>query len=86
MSAYTKPIVVDVDGAAVALERLPMGSGNQGLFSEKWLQGALFANPQCLPMQEIDPHIGPLISANLKVSRTGTDRTPSGLQRHSHAH
>lgn len=65
MSAYAKPIVVSIDGTsidtAVVLERLPMGSGNDGLFSERWLQNALYANPQCLPIQEIDPHIGPLI-------------------------
>lgn len=61
MGAYAKPIVVSIDGTAVVLERLPLGSGNEGLFSEKWLQDALYANPQCLPIQEIDPHIGPLI-------------------------
>lgn len=62
MSAYSKPIVVDGDGTtAVMLERLPLCLGNEGLFSEKWLQDALYKNPECLPIQEIDPHIGRLI-------------------------
>jgi hypothetical protein len=62
MSAYSKPIVVDGDGtSAVMLERLPLGLGNEGLFSEKWLQDALYKNPECLPIKEIDPHIGRLI-------------------------
>jgi hypothetical protein len=52
MSAYSKPIVVDGDGtSAVMLERLPLGLGNEGLFSEKWLQDALYKNPECLPIK-----------------------------------
>jgi len=43
------------------LERIGMCKGNEGLFSEKWLQYALYKNPECLPIQEIDPHIGRLI-------------------------
>lgn len=52
---------MSADGSAVMLERIPLGSGNEGQFSEKWLQDALFANPKCLPVREIDPHIGDLI-------------------------
>lgn len=61
MSAYAKPIVMSADGTSVMLERIPLGTGNEGQFSEKWLQNALFANPKCLPVREIDPHIGDLI-------------------------
>jgi hypothetical protein len=61
MSAFTKPIIVDKSNNAVVLERIPLSSGNVDLFSERWLQNTLFANPQCLPVKEIDPHIGALI-------------------------
>ena len=61
MSAFTKPIVIDKSNKAVVLERIPLSSGKVELFSERWLQKALFANPQCLPVKEIDPHIGTLI-------------------------
>ena len=43
------------------LERIPLSSGSGDLFSEAWLQNTLFENPQCLPVREIDPHIGTLI-------------------------
>lgn len=61
MSAFTKPIVVNPDGKVVQLERLPLGGNGDGQFSEKWLKEALYANPQSLPIKEIDPHIGKLI-------------------------
>lgn len=61
MSAFANPIVIAADGAVSSLERLPLGTGKERQFSEAWLQNALFAHPQCLPVREIDPHIGPLI-------------------------
>lgn len=61
MSAFTKPIVVNKSNQAVLLERIPLNAGSESSFSEKWLQDALFVNPQCLPVREIDPHIGELI-------------------------
>jgi hypothetical protein len=61
MSAFTKPIVANLDGTVVQLERLPLSGNGEGQFSEKWLQEALYGNPQCLPLREIDPHIGRLI-------------------------
>lgn len=61
MSAFSNPIIVSSNGQAVVLERIPLSSSGGELFSEKWLQNALFANPQCLPVREIDPHIGTLI-------------------------
>lgn len=61
MSAFTPPILVDEHGTAQVLERLPLSAGAVGLFSERWLQRALFASPAALPVREIDPHIGDLI-------------------------
>lgn len=61
MSAFTKPIVVSPAGNASVLERIPLASGNSESFSEKWLQDTLFAYPNCLPVVEVDPHIGKLI-------------------------
>ena len=61
MSAFTNPIVVSQSNQSVVLDRIPLSSINSDSFSEKWLQNILFANPQCLPVREIDPHIGKLI-------------------------
>lgn len=61
MSAYAKPIIVKAAGKAIQLERISLFGNDDNLFSEKWLQNSLFANPDCLPLKEIDPHIGVLI-------------------------
>ena len=67
MSAFTKPIIVSRTNKALVLERIPMNLGNVDLFSERWLQNALFDNPQCLPVKEIDPHIGELIPICMEI-------------------
>jgi len=61
MSAYTKPIVVNSSGKTTPLERISLGGSSDGQFSEKWLQNNLYENPNCLPVREIDPHIGTLV-------------------------
>lgn len=61
MSAYTSPIVVGAEDSITVLERLPLSAGSNDLFTEKWLQNAIFRAPGCLPVREIDPHIGELI-------------------------
>lgn len=61
MSAFTRPLLIGLSGIATVLERMPLLSSETGAFTEKWLQEALFAHPECLPIKEIDPHIGPLI-------------------------
>ncbi|MFZ2171862.1 MAG: DUF4268 domain-containing protein [Methylococcaceae bacterium] len=61
MSAFSSPIIISQNYQAIVLDRIPLSSSIGELFSEKWLQNALFANPQCLPVREIDPHIGELI-------------------------
>jgi hypothetical protein len=61
MTAFTRPIVIRLDGVVSMLERIPLAGGNHGQFMEEWFQRALFENPECLPVKEIDPHIGNLI-------------------------
>jgi hypothetical protein len=61
MSAFTNPIIVNQSKQSILLDRIPLSSISDDLFTEKWLQDALFTNPQCLPVREIDPHIGMLI-------------------------
>lgn len=60
MSAFANPIVLSPQGPSVVLNRIPLTACGEA-FSEKWLQEALFAYPQCLPTKEIDPRIGTLI-------------------------
>jgi hypothetical protein len=67
MSAFTKPIVLGSDGTSCVLERVPLTAGTEGQQSERWLQQALFAAPQALPVAEIDPHIGPLIPVCMEL-------------------
>lgn len=66
MSAFANPIVLSPQNPAIILERIPLTAGS-GAFSEKWLQEALFANPQCLPIKEIDPQIGALIPICMEI-------------------
>lgn len=66
MSAYANPILLNPQNSAVVLERIPL-TVNGGSFSEKWLQEALFANPQCLPIKEIDSQIGTLIPICMEI-------------------
>lgn len=66
MSAYANPIVLNQENSATVLERVPLTISG-GAFSEKWLQEALFANPQCLPVKEIDSRIGTLIPICMEI-------------------
>lgn len=67
MSAFTRPLLVDPSGNATFLERIPLGIGGSGNLSERWLQEALFAHPESLPVKEIDPNIGPLIPICMEI-------------------
>ena len=83
MNAFTRPIIIDPATSAFLLERIPLTSGGEGQFNEKWLQTALYEFPECLPIKEIDPHIGPLIPVCMEIE-TGSGPadilyvTPSG--------
>jgi Domain of unknown function (DUF4268) len=67
MSAFTKPLLMGPPGSASLLERISLGGNAAGLLSERWLQEALFAFPEALPVKEIDPHIGPLIPVCMEI-------------------
>lgn len=67
MSAFTKPLLVGPPGSASLLERISLSGNAAGQLSERWLQEALFAFPEALPVKEIDPHIGPLIPVCMEI-------------------
>jgi hypothetical protein len=67
MSAFSRPIVVAADGQSTLLERVPLATNEQSQFSESWLQQALFKCPESLPVNDIDPHIGPLIPVCMEI-------------------
>lgn len=67
MSAFSKPFLFADGSAPVPLERLNLGSGATASFSGKWLQEALFAYPESLPVKDIDPHIGALIPVCMEI-------------------
>lgn len=67
MGAYTQPLIVGATGSAQLLDRIPLTSAATDFFSERWLQEALFANPESLPIKEIDPHMGPLIPVCMEI-------------------
>lgn len=61
MAAYHRPILIENGSPAIALERIRLQNGADGIFSEKWLQSILFQHPECLPIEDIDPSYGILI-------------------------
>jgi hypothetical protein len=67
MSAFSKPLLIGPGASAALLERIPLSIGGGAQMSERWLQKALFANPDSLPVREIDPHIGPLIPICMEI-------------------
>jgi hypothetical protein len=58
---------VGLPGSASLLERISLTGNAAGQLSERWLQEALFAFPEALPVKEIDPHIGPLIPVGMEI-------------------
>lgn len=67
MSAFAQPIFIDADGERKPLQQVRFKSEGRYDISEKWLQKELYASPQSLPVREIDPHIGPLISICMEI-------------------
>ncbi|MEW6563592.1 MAG: DUF4268 domain-containing protein [Pseudomonadota bacterium] len=76
MSAFTSPILIQNKTQSTVLERIALSSNDGDAFSEKWLQDILFANPQCLPVRDIDPHIGSLIPICTEIV---TDAGPADI-------
>lgn len=48
--------------AAIPLNRVDLQRGGDSVYSEAWLQTLLYENPECLPIEQIEPGFGPLIS------------------------
>lgn len=67
MTAYTPPLLISGDNEVRLLERIRLTAGPDHRISERWLQEALFANPQCLPVREIDPSMGTLLPVCMEL-------------------
>ena len=52
-------IIQHADGSTLNAQRLPLGE--TAGHDEAWLRDQLFDNPQCLPVNDLDPSFGPLI-------------------------
>lgn len=61
MSAFTNPFIVGTDGSTHVCQRIEFSGKSTLSFDESWLQEQLFNHPDCIPIREIDPHIGTLI-------------------------
>ncbi|MCH8549474.1 MAG: DUF4268 domain-containing protein [Balneolaceae bacterium] len=62
------PFMFDTEGKSEQLIPLKFGEG----YSESWLQEQLYRNPQCLPLDEINPAYSELISLGREIN------TPAG--------
>lgn len=56
------PLLVGTDGPAIRLERVPLVSAGAGKIDERWLQDLIHRNPDCLPIDEIEPALGGFVS------------------------
>ena len=54
------PVLVELGGEGMSLERVPLISGVLGQFDEAWLQNLIHTTPACLPISEIEPGLGAL--------------------------
>lgn len=58
------PVLVNPDSSLARLERV---SFTEKMFDEGWLQGLIEANPELLPVTEIEPVFAPLVSIGREV-------------------
>ena len=68
MSAYSRPVILRDDMPSRQLERNEIGASVDGAPSEKSFQKALFANPEALPISDIDGSFGSLIPLCMELS------------------
>lgn len=61
MQAQSAPIFVDVSGKTSSLLPVSIDKGANS-FDESWLQRLIHENPGCLPVREIEPGFGSLVS------------------------
>jgi hypothetical protein len=63
-AAHARPVLVDADAKSRPLESLTLGGK---VFGEGWLQGLIHKHPDCLPVAEIEPGFGELVSVGMEV-------------------
>lgn len=66
--AYGKPTILRADGSAVPLERIELASAPTARYDEAFIQNLVFANPTCLPIDEIDQSFSPLVPVCTELS------------------
>jgi hypothetical protein len=59
-----RPVRVNRGTGAQSLGGVTLGSGR---FSEQWLQGLIHKHPDCLPVGDIEPAFGELISVGMEI-------------------
>jgi len=63
-AAHVRPVLVGPQGGSRPLEAAILGSGG---YNEAWLQNLIHRHPDCLPVPEIEPGFGELISAGMEI-------------------
>jgi hypothetical protein len=63
-AAHARPVRVEKAGKSASLEALTLGGGQ---FDEQWLQQLIHDHPECLPVSEIEPGFGELVSVGMEV-------------------
>ncbi|MBN1774827.1 MAG: hypothetical protein JW817_00020 [Clostridiales bacterium] len=72
LKQHVTPIVFD-NGKAIRLESVRL---REGSYDEKWIQGICFENPTMLPVDEIEPSFGGIVSISRELR---TDSGPCDL-------
>jgi hypothetical protein len=63
-TSYARPVLVSTTGAR-SLEMLPLDAKK---YSESWLQTLIHKHPDCMPVAEIEPGFGELVSVGMEIS------------------
>ena len=59
---HTPLILISTDGSARTLQPVSLTvTRDSGGYDEQWVRDLIFAHPQAIPVQEIDPSFGPLV-------------------------
>lgn len=63
-AAHARPVMVGPDGGSKPLEAATLGVDGH---NEAWLQKLIHNHPDCLPVSEIEPGFGELVSAGMEI-------------------
>lgn len=58
----SRPFLVRADESVEPTEPVPLSSRGKGTFDESWLQRLIHADSRCLPLEKIEPGLGPFVS------------------------